>query len=286
MSKQLLTCEYSSADRNQFEEWVLRFLPDMDENQLELVVKLHYALQQHPSVSFTYQKSDGSIRKATGTNMPTIISQEFNAEPVCPTPLYPRTLSYFDYDRKNWRRFRIERLISLNANVTLQESSSPVLPPKEQVKQDTVKQFSSVNEQVHIFPAVLYGPPEMIFERKPKAESALASLMKTNTHANSPMIQFKDTVAYIENMSITPTFAGSLEGDYLSNSHSLLKRDYCRMTKEDGFLLLDEQGIVGSDVLAQNELMDWQMIMQSYRENGYCEDDNCRLPMLGKWCIV
>lgn len=60
-------------------------------------------------VTFWYQKTDGSVRKAQGTLRDLPAGATLGGKKMT-KPSY-RTMAYFDVEKKSFRRFRIENLI-------------------------------------------------------------------------------------------------------------------------------------------------------------------------------
>lgn len=93
--------------------------PKLTQEQIQRVALLHFALIQCEKVRFTYTKTDGTHRPAFGVKNRWKILSEYGIRTQPPEPQYPHTEDYFDYARMDWRRLRIDNLISVDTPIAL-----------------------------------------------------------------------------------------------------------------------------------------------------------------------
>ena len=65
------------------------------------------------TISFTYRKSDGTLRRASGTLRDLPAGVTFNGKKMT-KPSY-KTLAYWDTEKNSFRCFRVENLVSVTA---------------------------------------------------------------------------------------------------------------------------------------------------------------------------
>lgn len=65
------------------------------------------------ATSFSYTKTDGSTRKATGTLNPDLIPENKRAGSTQPADA--TTVAYYDLDANDWRSFRKDSLVAGSA---------------------------------------------------------------------------------------------------------------------------------------------------------------------------
>lgn len=88
---------------------------------MNMVVELK-ALMQNDIVHFIFNKTDGTRRHAYGTRASDVISRydtSGTGDGRNPQRAFNGTFPYFDIEKREWRCFRVDRIVEIDNNYTI-----------------------------------------------------------------------------------------------------------------------------------------------------------------------